>query len=260
MRQGTVFAVFFALVITAFWCLPMIVSSKIEKTAPKKASLENYDIRNEGNTEARNLLMQKRGLLNPSKKQNLANLGQTMKAAKDRLAKQKPNLDVEWSSETGAPEVVGVLNAEQKLTGRSKANRADIVRGFLANNNDLYGLERAQIDALETVADYTNPSGNMSFVELEQRIDGLRVFQSNVRAGLTKNGELIRTTGLLVPGLDTQELAQRKIHFWPARAVMPPALPQNRRRRRLRRPRARLASRSIRRIWSSRKFPKTEPR
>jgi hypothetical protein len=213
MRGGTVFAVFFALAVTAFWCLPLLVSSKTEKTAPKKASLENYDIRNEGNSEARTALMQKRGLLNESKRENLTNLGQTMKAAKERLARQKPNLDVEWSKETGAPEIVGVLSAERKLTGRSKANRAEIVRGFLANNNDLYGLDRTQIAALETVADYTNPAGNMSFVELEQRIDGIRVFQGNIRAGLTKNGELVRTTGLLVPGLDREELAQRKNSF-----------------------------------------------
>src|SRR5215213_3949537 len=213
IRQGTVFAVFFALTITAFWCLPMLVSSKTEKTVPKKAGLENYDIRNEGNEEARTSLMRKQGLLNQSKRENFANLGQTMKAAQERLARQKPNLDIEWSKETGAPEIVGVLNAERKLTGRSKANRAEIVRGFLSANNDLYGLDDAQVGALKTVADYTNPAGNMSFVELEQRIDGIPVFQGNVRAGLTKNGELVRTTGLLVPGLDAAELTQRKNSF-----------------------------------------------
>src|SRR5215203_2313605 len=147
MRSGTVFAVFFALTIVAFWCLPMMVSSKTEKLTPKKASLANYDIRDEA--EARNSLTQKRGLLNQSKRQNLANLGQTMKQAEARLAKQQPNLNVEWSDKNGAPEIVGVLSADKKLTPRSKANRADIVRGFLANNNDLYGLDDAQIDALK---------------------------------------------------------------------------------------------------------------
>ena len=206
MRAGTMFAVFFALFAVFLWSLPMIVSSKVEKTPPGKTTFTNYDIRDE--SEARSSFMQKRGLLNESKRQNLANLGQSMKQAQTRLAKQKPNLNVEWNK--GTPEIVGVLSADHKLTGRSKAARADIVRGFLANNNDLYGLERSEIAELKTVADYTNPAGNMSFVELEQRIDGIRVFQGNIHAGLTKNGELIQTSGLLVRGLDRAELAGRK--------------------------------------------------
>lgn len=206
MRAGTVFAVFFALFAVFFWALPMIVSSKVEKTIPRKSTLTNYDIRDDEG--ARSSLIQKNGLANQSKRQNLANLGQTMKQAEARLAKQKPNLNVEWGR--GMPEIVGVLSADHKLTGRSKGNRADIVRGFLANNSDLYGLNRSEIAELETVADYTNPAGNMSFVELEQRIAGLRVFQGNIHAGLTKNGELLQTSGLLVPGLDREELAQRR--------------------------------------------------
>ncbi|MEP7117798.1 MAG: M36 family metallopeptidase, partial [Acidobacteriota bacterium] len=50
------------------------------------------------------------------------------------------------------------------------------------------------------MADYVNPAGNMAWVELEQRINGIPVFQGQIRGGFTAKGELVRTTGLLVAG------------------------------------------------------------
>ncbi len=211
MRGWLVIAAVSVFAVVSFWNLPMLTSGKNDEKAPKKQSNENYDIRNE--ESARQELLQKRGLSDAPRKEISAALGQKMKTAQERLAKQNPNLDVEWSKETGAPEIVGVLSSKTKLTGRSKADRAEIVRSFVANNSDLYGLSKAQIGELKTVANYTNPAGNMSFVEIEQRIDGIPVFQGNIRAGLTKNGELVRTTGMLVPGLDYKRLTQEKAAF-----------------------------------------------
>ncbi len=199
------------LFIISLWNLPTLVSSKSEAINTKGQTYRNYDIRDE--EDARQSLVEKHGLSNASKRANLANLSRAMKTAEARLAGQKPNLNVEWSKKTSAPEVVGVLSADHKLTGQAKGNHEAVVRGFLASNNDLYGLNKTQIESLKTVTDYTNPSGNMSYVELEQRIDGIRVFQGNVRAGLTKDGELIQTTGLLVPGLDYDGLTRAKNNF-----------------------------------------------
>lgn len=191
------------------WTVPTLVSSQAqeeEAVQESKGRYGNYDIRDRQNESARQAVIEKRGLA----RKGAVNFGQTMKQAQERLSKQKPNLDVKWSDENGAPEIVGVLTAERKLTGRSKADRSDIVRGFVSGNSDLYGLTKTQVGQLKTVANYTNPSGNMSFVELEQQIDGIPVFQGNLRAGLTKDGELIRTTGRIAPGLNYGEISQEK--------------------------------------------------
>ena len=74
------------------------------------------------------------------------------------------------------------------------------MRGFFAAHADAYRLTAAQVQSLELVADYTNPSGNMSWVEFEQRINGVPVFQGLVRGGFTRNGELARVTGPLAAG------------------------------------------------------------
>jgi hypothetical protein len=178
----------------------------------RKSRVENYDIRDDDHDV--NSLTSKKGLRNQLKNERIAQLKQSMKRGATRLSKQNPSLEVEWNKGTSAPEIVGVLSSERMLTGRSSGkDRPGVLKQFLTNNSDLYGIERGQIAQLKTVADYANPSGNMSFVELEQEIEGLRVFQSNIRAGFTRNGEMIRTTGRLVPGLDVAELAQAKRAF-----------------------------------------------
>src|SRR6185295_11035771 len=59
-----------------------------------------------------------------------------------------------------------------------------------------------QISALELVADYVNPAGNMAWVEFEQRINGLPVFGGSICGAFTANNELAATTGTLAAGVD----------------------------------------------------------
>ncbi|HSK70211.1 MAG TPA: M36 family metallopeptidase, partial [Pyrinomonadaceae bacterium] len=172
--------------------------------------VQNYDIRSPQNESPRQALVQNRQLLNQSRKASVENLGRAMKQARERLTKQRPNLEIRLSEETDAPEVVGVLTAQQKLTGRARTGRDNAMRQFISANSDLYGLTKNQVAELKKTVDYTNPAGNMSFVEFEQQIDGIPVFQGNIRGGFSRDGELIRTTGRLAPGLDYNELAQAK--------------------------------------------------
>ncbi len=56
-------------------------------------------------------------------------------------------------------------------------------------------------------ADYTNPDGKLSFVELNQEINGIPVFRGEVKAGFTQNGEIIRVINNFAPGLDENSLS-----------------------------------------------------
>ncbi|HSB28659.1 MAG TPA: M36 family metallopeptidase, partial [Pyrinomonadaceae bacterium] len=200
-RRWVLFAAVLLGAILLSWTPPSIVSSKTQAKMPQTRTpkIENYDIRDEESD--RRAVMAKHGLQSATAQENRSQLVDTMRVAQTRLKKQKSNLDVEWNKKIGAPEIVGVLSAQEKLTGRSNSKRSDIVRQFIADNHDLYGLTLNDVTQLKTTTDYANPNGNMSWVELEQQINGIPVFQGSLRAGLTKDGELIRTTGLLVPGL-----------------------------------------------------------
>ena len=82
------------------------------------------------------------------------------------------------------------------------ADRVATLRGFLQSHAAAFGLAGDQAASLVVRADEMNPAGNMAWVELEQRIHGIPVFQGHLRGAFTTKGELARTNGLLATGLD----------------------------------------------------------
>ena len=127
-----------------------------------------------------------------------------------QLKEQLPTAKVEYNLDIRTPELItpDVYQARvQWLTQPSSAGRADILRNFIKENNLLVGLDNQQVDGLKNVADYTNPAGNMSFVHLEQVINGVPVFRGEVKAGFTQNNEVIRVINNLAPGLDYGSLS-----------------------------------------------------
>ncbi len=112
---------------------------------------------------------------------------------------------VDIHPETGTPEIVGARPGAGFLTGAS-ADRVGTMRAFLSTYADVYGLTPDQVANLVLVADYMNPAGNMGWVEFEQRLNGLPVFQGLIRGGFTAQGELVRTTGPLAAGMDASLL------------------------------------------------------
>ncbi|HVG20114.1 MAG TPA: M36 family metallopeptidase [Blastocatellia bacterium] len=164
-----------------------------------KSRVSNYDIRDDGSEKAHANKEKHRQKLTPAQREKKANLGQAMRNAKDRLAAQIPGLEVKLSS-AGSAEIVGVEPGKKKfLTDPSSEGSEKVVKDFVGKNAALYGLTARQVAQLRKVADYTNPAGNLSWVELRQEIKGLPVFQGELRAALTRNGEVVRTVGRLAP-------------------------------------------------------------
>ena len=121
-------------------------------------------------------------------------------AAIARLQSAGKSIDVGENPALGSVEVVSAKPGSGFLTGPA-TDRVAALRGFLTGYSDAFGLAQDQVEALELVSDYVNPAGNMAWVEFEQRINRLPVFQGFVRGGFTARGELARTTGPLAPGL-----------------------------------------------------------
>ncbi|MFL6210657.1 MAG: M36 family metallopeptidase [Pyrinomonadaceae bacterium] len=131
-----------------------------------------------------------------------AALAQTMRAGEAGLAGRVSGLKVEYNEMLHVPELVsvngaGALSAASPLAN-AEAHEATL-RAFLNENTQLYGLTSTQAAQLTKVSDYTNPAGNLSFVELQQEINDIPVFQGYVRGVMATDGRLVRTTGLLAP-------------------------------------------------------------
>jgi subtilisin-like proprotein convertase family protein len=128
----------------------------------------------------------------------LAGQIKAMRGALERLQKTAPGASARFSAVTAAPELVsgewGPLSAP--ASGRSGI---EIVRSFLRANSDLYGLTGADIDALHFLGESVSPKSGLRMVRVEQRLNGLPMFQSETRFILDREGRVWRSLGLLVP-------------------------------------------------------------
>ncbi len=162
---------------------------------------ENIDIRTAKTAEASAFLESARAAVVP---QRLTAVAVTQALGIARL-QSSLSADVDLNPALGTPEIISTRAGSRFLTGPGP-NRGATLRAFAAAYADALGVTGADVEALELVADYMNPAGNMGWAELEQRINGIPVFQGYLRGGFTAKGELVRTTGLLAPGLDASLL------------------------------------------------------
>jgi hypothetical protein len=169
--------------------------------------LENYDIRNDNQKDgsgAYAAYREKVAAATPTEK--LAAARQLLATGRFDLLSRIAALHIEDNAFGAAPEIVDVTGSTAALTAPSAGAREALVRRFVVENAALYGLTDAQARELQTVADYTNPAGNLSWVEYEQRINGIPVFQGYLRANVTNDGRIWRTIGTLAAGLDYSRL------------------------------------------------------
>jgi uncharacterized repeat protein (TIGR01451 family) len=120
-----------------------------------------------------------------------------IKAAVVTKKKTMPGLQVRLSDITGGAEVV--RNSRGALTSASGQSNESIVRGFLGQNGGLYGLSAADVSDLTLLGNSAGGKSGLRMVRMEQRIDGLPVFQSETRFIIDRNGRLISSAGRIVP-------------------------------------------------------------
>ncbi len=131
-------------------------------------------------------------------------------AGEKSLQTKVGKLNVEYSESLRSPEVIAPAAELGKtmLTSASQQKHSEILRDFAKSNENLLGVTDAQADTLEVAADYTDPNGNLSFATLEQKINGIPVFQGELKAGFTKNGQIIRVINNLAPGTENAVVSE----------------------------------------------------
>ncbi|MBK7707172.1 MAG: M36 family metallopeptidase [Acidobacteria bacterium] len=178
----------------------------LERTESHVEGLENYDIRTD--KQAVPKLVEFRNAAGKDAVA-VADIRTGFVAGEELLSRRVPSLKIEYNSDIRIPEVIApdVKQGRNFLTSASNLKRAEILRGFVKENDSLIGVDAAGADQLKITADYTNPDGNLSFAHLEQRINGIPVFRGEIKAGFTKSGEIIRVINNLAPGLDYESLS-----------------------------------------------------
>lgn len=131
--------------------------------------------------------------------------------AQTALAEKLAGLQVEKNRAGNAVEVVGTRAAGEWLKPASAASHEATARAFLTEQAALYGLTSAQVAGLIKFSDYTNPAGNMSWVEFRQELNGIPAFQGEIRLAFSAEGALARTTGNLAAGMDATTLVSNSV-------------------------------------------------
>ncbi|HKQ76116.1 MAG TPA: M36 family metallopeptidase [Blastocatellia bacterium] len=178
------------------------------RAAANTPSKENFDIRDTESKDAVSKFERRMQKVSSKQKEKNNQLKHAMKSAKEKKTKSIPGLEALFSSLTNSLEVIEVTGKGRKfLTPSSSQPRENIVRGFINDNGDLFGMSPQQVSRLrKSAADYANPNGRLSWLTMEQRWNGMKVFRGEMQAAFTSSGELVRMVGELT-GAEEQELA-----------------------------------------------------
>jgi hypothetical protein len=178
-------------------------------TSSQRPELPYYDVRLDKTEAAQATLAAARARYGPT-----ADARGQIAAGEAALRSRVSSLKLEYSPDLAQPEVIGtdalrpgLLTAPLANAGAGQKN-SETARSFVRQNRRLFGVTEEQAAALKVEADYTNPDGNLSYVILSQRFNGLPVFRGEVSAMITRQGEIARMINNLAPNLEENRLAR----------------------------------------------------
>lgn len=211
LRFTTIVALLVAIAAGVFWIVggPASKAASATEKGNKggRPELPNYDIRED--KKSLDTLANYRAA---SKKTavDVADLREAMFSGEAALKRRMPDLKIGYNSHLQAPEVIApdISQGRTTLAKAGRGKRPEALKGFLRENSDLIGAQQTAVGRMKVVADYQNPDGNLSFVELKQEINDVPVFQGAVKAGFAKNGEMIRVVSNFAPGLDATNISK----------------------------------------------------
>jgi len=173
----------------------------LQRTESREKGLNNYDIRSD-KSEAETLIKFRQA--EGKNAVESADARDKFVAGENALRRRVPNLTVQYNNDIRTPEIIApdVKQGRAFLSPASEIKRPEVLRNFIKQNNDLLGISDEQSNQLKLIADYTNPDGNLSFAQFDQKINGIPIFRGEVKAAFAKNGAIIRVVNNLAPEMD----------------------------------------------------------
>src|SRR5262249_46037173 len=157
---------------TLFWNFSMRAATRSGRVTRGQVAgsqaIENFDIRDRRKKDAVLKFERRMEKLSLKQKEKNAGFKLAMDSARERNAGSVEGLAVTYSDLTNTPEVVEVKRRGPRfLTPPSSLPRENVVRSFMNENLDLFGMSPQQVAGLKKTAEYTNPNGNLSWVRME---------------------------------------------------------------------------------------------
>lgn len=159
----------------------------------QSVSLPNYDVREEIRAAAPSRLNQLGAAVAGADSQAMRN---AIESFRERFPPEARNNLRVVMNDTGLPKMV--FNIEGPLSAPQSDQPDSIARGFLADHSAMFGLNRSQI--LEMKLKNEDNDQGATFLNYEQMIDGIPVFQGQVQVAINAKGQVISINeGLVIP-------------------------------------------------------------
>jgi extracellular elastinolytic metalloproteinase len=169
--------------------------------------IENFDIRDIKSKDAALKFERRMEKLSSKQREENARLKHAIKSAEARRARIATDLEVAICDLTHSPEIIEAKGRGRRfLTPSSLQPRESVFRSFINDNGDVFGMSPQKVARLRKGAEAANPGGRLSWLRMEQRWNGMKVFRGEALAAFGRGGELVRVVGELTSGPDEQEL------------------------------------------------------
>jgi len=163
------------------------------------ANLLNYDVREEMRAAAPSRVNQLGAAVAVADSQAMQN---AIESFRDEFSPDARNSLRVAMNDVGLPKMV--INTEEPLSAPQSGRPDSISRDFLADHTAMFGLNRNQI--LEMKLKNEDNDRGTTFLNYEQMIDGIPVFQGQVQVAINAEGRVISINeGLVIPdaGINT---------------------------------------------------------
>jgi subtilisin-like proprotein convertase family protein len=178
-------------------------------TGANVRNLQNYSgeyvLRNFKQSQAMKIARERRTLRFPEPEAPFNDLNRSLDVGVTRSA-LAPGV-MSKSGVMSPPQVVEAKGGGQKfLTPPSSQPPESVVKGFINNNVNMFGMSPQQVVGLRKIAEYANPNGRLSWLKMEQRWNGMKVFRGETTAVFNAEGALVRMVGELASGPEEKDL------------------------------------------------------
>ncbi len=169
---------------------------------------ENFDIRDRESKDAVSKFERRMQKISSKLREKNNEHKHAMKGARERWARGSSGMQVAFSRLTNTPEMIEMTGGGRRyLTPSSSQPRENVMRSFINQYADLYGMRPQQVAALrKSAVDYTNPNGRLSWLMLEQRWNDIKVFGGEMMGAFSSDGGMVRAVSGFAGGVDAQDL------------------------------------------------------
>lgn len=115
-------------------------------------------------------------------------------------AAERDKVILRWNDEMDLPH--NLLSLAAPLTRPSKDTPATIARRFILDNASFFAISRTSLDSSRVSAFSADEAGGLTRIALEQRVNGIRVFDSEMLFILDREGRILSESGSFIPNLE----------------------------------------------------------